>query len=117
MKTVEDEYQSVKGDSKKSCASSAISLGPCSPGQSWGLPAMAKKAGYGLEHRYYNAYATPTRQAHSAVLSVTSRVNQAPDGRYFDNSIQKVYAGLPMMTAHVVMLKMLRVETRISPLV
>ena len=28
----------------------------------------------------------------------------------FDNSVQKFYAGLAIMTAHVVMLKMMRVE-------
>jgi len=33
-----------------------------------------------------------------------------PDGRFFDNSGQKTYARLAIMTAHVVMLKMMRVE-------
>lgn len=37
-------------------------------------------------------------------------MKQTPDGRFFDNSVQKIYAGLAMMTAHVVILKMLRVE-------
>jgi len=37
-----------------------------------GLPALAKKAGYGFEHCYYNGYAIPTQQAHSTVLAVTS---------------------------------------------
>ena len=75
-----------------------------------GLPAMAKKAGYGLEHCYYNGYAIPTQQAHSTVLAVTARLKQQPDGRFFDNSVQKFYAGLAIMTAHVVVLKMMRVE-------
>ncbi len=41
-------------------------------GLSWsklGLPAMAKKAGYGLERCYWHAYAIPTQQAHSTVLA------------------------------------------------
>jgi hypothetical protein len=37
-------------------------------------------------------------------------LKQKPDGRFFDNAIQKMYGGLAIMTAHVVILKMLRVE-------
>ena len=110
MKTVEDEFQQVKGDFQETLCTTCNLTRTMFSWSKLGLPAMAKKAGYGLEHCYYNAYATPTQQAHSTVLAVTSRVKQQPDGRFFDNSVQKVYAGLAIMTAHVVILKMLRVE-------
>ena len=102
---VEQEYQNVGGDFHKGKSGRMMA--------SWSkydLLTIAKKAGYGLEHCYYNGYAIPTQQTHSTVLAVTSRLKQQPDGIFSDDSVQKFYAGLAIMTAHVVMLKMLRVE-------
>lgn len=110
MKTVEDEYQKVKDDFQETLCKQCNLTRTTMSWSKLGLPAMAKKAGYGFEHCYYNGYAIPTQQAHSTVLAVTSRLKQQPDGRFFDNSVQEFYGGLAIMTAHVVMLKMLRVE-------
>jgi hypothetical protein len=94
IKTVEDEYQQIKDDFQETLCPKCNLTRTMFSWSKLGLPAMAKKAGYGLEHCYYNAYATPTQQAHSTVLAFTSRVKQQPDGRFFDNSVQRVYAGL-----------------------
>jgi len=110
IKTVEDEYQQVKDEFQETLCPKCNLTRTMFSWSKLGLPAMATKAGHGLEHCYYNAYATPTQQAHSTVLALTSRVKQQPDGHFFDNSVQKVYAGLAIMTAHVIMLKVLRVE-------
>jgi len=74
------------------------------------LPAMAKKAGYGLEHCYFDGYSMPTQQTHSTVLAITSRLKFNAEGRFFDNSVQGVFAAKAIMTAHVVILKTLGVE-------
>lgn len=110
IKTVEDEYQQVKGDFEEALCVTCNLKRTMFSWSKLGLPAMAKKAGHGLELCYYNAYATPTQQAHSTVLSVTSRVKQQDDGHFFDNSVQATYSALAIMTAHVIMLKVLRVE-------
>lgn len=110
IKTVEDEYRKVKDDFQETLCPKCKLTRTMFSWSKLGLPAMAKKAGYGLEHCYYNAYATPTQQGHSTVLAVTSRLKQQPDGRFFDNSVQKLYSRLAIMTAHVVLLKMMRVE-------
>jgi hypothetical protein len=52
----------------------------------------------------------PTQQAHSTVLAVTSRLKLQPDARMFDNSVQWTFAEQAMMTAHVIIVKMMRVE-------
>jgi hypothetical protein len=106
----EEEYQKVKPDFQQTRCEKCKTTKTMMSWSEYDLATMAKKAGYGLEHCYYNGYAIPTQQAHSTVLAVTSRLKQQPDGRFFDNSVQKFYGGLAIMTAHVVMLKMLRVE-------
>lgn len=105
----EEEYQKVRPDFEQARCDKCKKKAMISWSE-YDLATMAKKAGYGLEHCYYNGYAIPTQQAHSTVLAVTSRLKQQPDGLFSDNSMQKFYAGLAIMTAHVVMLKMLRVE-------
>ncbi len=75
------------------------------------LATMAKKAGYGLENYYCKAYAIPTQQAHSTVLSVVSRLNREEGGMYFESDAQHPEADSAISTAHVVMLKMLRVQS------
>jgi len=110
VKTVEREYQRVKDDFQETLCKRCNLTRTMMSWSKLGLPAMAKKAGYGFEHCYYNGYAIPTQQAHSTVLAVTARVKLQPDGPFFDNSVQKVYSALAIMTAHVVVLKMLRVE-------
>jgi hypothetical protein len=109
-KTVEEEYQKVKDEFQETLCKPCGLTRPMFSWSKLSLPAMAKKAGYGLEHYYYSAYAMPTQQAHSTVLAVTSRLKQTPEGRFFDNSVQKEFGALAMMTAHVVILAMLRVE-------
>lgn len=110
IKTVEDEYQLVKGDFQETLCPKCSLTRTMFSWSKLGLPAMAKKAGYGLADCYFNAYATPTQQAHSTVLSVTSRVKQQPDGHFFDNSVQTTYSALAIMTAHTVALITLRIE-------
>jgi hypothetical protein len=78
IKTVEDEYQQIKDDFQETLCPKCNLTRTMFSWSKLGLPAMAKKAGYGLEHCYYNAYATPTQQAHSTVLAFTSRVKQQP---------------------------------------
>jgi len=63
MKTVEEEYQTVKDDFQEILCKQCNLTRTMFSWSKLGLPAMAKKAGYGLEHCYYNAYATPTQQA------------------------------------------------------
>jgi hypothetical protein len=110
IKEVEENYQRTRDDFKE------VLCKPCNLTKdmmSWSrlsLPAMAEKAGYGLEHCYYNGYSMPTQQTHSTVLAVTSRVKLSPEGRFFDNSAQEAFAAQSIATAHVVMLRMLRVE-------
>ncbi len=110
MKEVEQEYQNVKDDFQETLCKQCNLTRTMFSWSQYGLPAMAKKAGYGLEHCYYFGFAIPTQQAHSTVQALTARLKQQPDGRFFDNSVQKTYAGLAIMTAHVIILKMLRVE-------
>jgi len=74
------------------------------------LPAMAKKAGYGLEYCYYNGYAWPTQQVHSTVLAITSRMNLPGNGAYFTRDAEQAQAALAAMMGHLLMLKMLRVQ-------
>ena len=109
-KEAEEEYQKVKPDFQKTRCKKCKTTDTMMSWSEYDLATMAKKAGYGLEHCYYDGYTIPTQQAHSTVLAVTSRVKQQPDGRFFDRSVQKYHAGQAIMTAHVVMLKMLRVE-------
>jgi uncharacterized protein (DUF4415 family) len=110
MKEVEREYQKVHDDFKETLCKRCNLTRDMISWSKLGVPDMAKKAGYGLEHCYYNGYAIPTQQQHSTVLAVTSRLKLQADGRFFDNSLQKVYAALAVRTAHLVVLKMLRVE-------
>jgi hypothetical protein len=110
MKGVEQEYQKVRDDFKEMLCKQCNRTREMISWSKLGLPAMAKKAGYGLEHCYYNGYVIPTQQQHSTVLAVTSRLKLQADGTFFDNSVQKVYAALAIRTAHIVILKMLRVE-------
>jgi hypothetical protein len=109
-KTVEEEYQKVIGEFQETLCKQCRKTRPMFSWSTLSLPAMAKKAGYGLEHCYYSAYAVPTQQAHSTVLAVTARLKQTPEGHFFDNSVQKQFGALAMMTAHVVILAILRVE-------
>lgn len=104
----EEEYQKVRDDFKETlCANHSLTRDM----PSWSklsIPAMANKAGYGLQHCYYDGHAIPTQLIHSTVLSVRSRMNATVEEAVFDR--QMVYAGQSVMTAHVVMLKMLRVQ-------
>lgn len=109
-KTVEEEYQKVVGEFLETLCKPCCKTRPMFSWSTLSLPAMAKKAGYGLENCYYPAYAMPTQQAHSTVLAITSRLKQGPEGRFFDNSAQKKFGALAMMTAHVVILATLRME-------
>ncbi|HEY2499600.1 MAG TPA: DUF5677 domain-containing protein [Candidatus Angelobacter sp.] len=74
------------------------------------LPAMAKKAGYGLEYCYYNGYAWPTQQAHSTVLAISSRISLLESGAFFTRAAEHAQAALAAMMGHLLMLKMLRVQ-------
>jgi hypothetical protein len=110
MKMVEEEYRKAEPEFQETLCKEHNLTRTMFSWSKLGLPAMAKKAGYGFEHCYYNGYAIPTQQAHSTVLAVTSRLKQQPDGHFVDDSIQKVFAGIAMATAHVIVLKMLRVQ-------
>lgn len=74
------------------------------------LSTMARKAGYGLEYCYFNAYSIPTQQAHSTVMAVSSHLKTQEDGKYFDRDVEHLHAPVAAMTGHVVLLKMLRVQ-------
>jgi hypothetical protein len=106
----EKEFEQVKGDFQEMLCRVCSTSRPMPSWSKLSLPAMAKKAGYGLEHCYYNGYAIPTQLAHSTVMAITSRQKAQPEGRFFDNSMQKVFAAQAVSTAHVVILKQLRVE-------
>jgi hypothetical protein len=110
MKLVEAEYQKVKNDFQEIVCQKCSLTRTMFSWSKLGLPAMAKKAGYGLEHCYYNGYAVPTQQAHSTVLALTSRLKLQADGAYTDNSFQKSFAALAVLTAHVLTLRILRVS-------
>ena len=82
-------------------------------GFSWSkldLPSMAKKAGYGLEHCYWHAFSIPTQHAHSTSMAIKSRLEQSPDGVFFERASEHTHAAVAVCVAHVVLLKMLRVQ-------
>jgi hypothetical protein len=107
---IETAYQEVVQDYQQTLCE------PCKKsrvGFSWSklsLPAMAKKAGYGLEHVYFHAYALPTQQAHSTVLAITSRVTMNSEGIFFGRDAESSFATLAASVGHVVLLRMLRVQ-------
>ena len=74
------------------------------------LPAMAKKAGFGLDKCYYNGYSWPTQQAHSTVMAISARLNLMTTGAFFTRDSEPVHAAMATMMGHRLMLTMLRVQ-------
>lgn len=110
IQEVNDAYQRVAKDFRETVCAKCDTDKEMYSWSKLSLPAMAKKAGYGLEYCYYNGFAWPTQQAHSTVLAISSRLSLLESGAFFTRDAEHAQAALAAMMGHLLTLKMLRVQ-------
>lgn len=107
---IERRYEAVKSDFEESLCKQCGTKRP-SPFWDMDIPSMARRAGYGLDRIVLTAYAIPTQQAHSSVMSIVSRLGRHPDQvQFFDDSAQPGPADFALSQGHALMITMLRIQ-------